>query len=92
MITTFAASGAGTGTVANAINTAGTIAGFYYDTSLAFHGFMRTSSGTITTLDVPGAGTGEGSGTVANGINTAGDIVGYFLADNGPYHGFLLTP
>ena len=51
-ITTFNASGAGTaatqGTVPTAINTAGTIAGYYNDSDNVHHGFVRATRGIIT--------------------------------------------
>jgi hypothetical protein len=73
--TKFDAPGAGTaanqGTVANSINTAGAVAGWYIDAANANHGFVR-SNGTITTFDAPGAGTGANQGTFAYSINTGG--------------------
>src|SRR5262245_26453013 len=66
-VITFGAPGAGTGpgqgTQPFAINPAGAITGFYFDTGDAIHGFLRTPDGTIGTIDVPGAGTGLGQGT-----------------------------
>src|SRR5580692_991597 len=44
------------GTYSLSINTAGTVTGYYIDSKFAYHGFVRTSGGTITTFDVPGAG------------------------------------
>jgi hypothetical protein len=47
---------------------------------------------TITTFDVPGAGTGPGQGTVPIANNPANLITGYFIDTNGVNHGFLRTP
>src|SRR5215831_6897646 len=47
-----AGSGAGQGTTAFSINPAGAIAGRYIDAGDAFHGFLRTPEGAITTFDV----------------------------------------
>src|SRR6267143_580013 len=66
---TFDAPGAGTGafqgTLAQSVNAAGAIAGYYDDASNAFHGFLRARDGTVTTFDAPGAGTLFGQGTTA---------------------------
>jgi hypothetical protein len=40
-----------------AINPAGAITGYYYDANQVYHGFLRARDGTLTTLDLPGAGT-----------------------------------
>ena len=90
--TTFEAPGAGTsegqGTVPFSINTAGAIAGMYYDANNAYHGFVRAATGTITTFEAPGAGTGAAQGTVSFSINTAGDIAGTYVDARYVYHGF----
>ena len=54
-ITTFDVPDAVNGTYAGGINSAGTIAGNYFDASFFDHGFLRASDGTITEFDVPGA-------------------------------------
>ena len=86
------APGAGTsegqGTVPFSINTAGAIAGMYYDANNAYHGFVRAATGTITTFEAPGAGTGAAQGTVSFSINTAGDIAGTYVDARYVYHGF----
>lgn len=64
------------GTIADSINPEGAIAGFYFDEGNVFHGFVRTREGTITTFDVPGAGTGAFQGTLADCVNPAGVIRG----------------
>ena len=57
-IITFDAPGAGTGpqqgTLAYAINQAGTIAGYYFDSNPVTHGFLRAPDGSFTTFDAPG--------------------------------------
>ena len=73
-------------TQALGINDAGQIVGFYEDSSLKLHGFLKSGS-TYTTLDDPSA-TGN---TVANGINASGQIVGDYINATG-YHGFLYDP
>ena len=65
-ISTFDAPGAGTGpptgglstknqgTIPTGINSSGVITGTYVDSNLAYHGFVRSATGTISTFDVPG--------------------------------------
>jgi Transcriptional regulatory protein, C terminal len=67
------------------------ITGFYIDSSDAYHGFLRESDGTITTIDAPGRGTGAFQGTFAGSINEEGTITGYLVDSNNIYHGFLRT-
>src|SRR6266481_2817038 len=95
-ITTFDAPGAGTGpgqgTIAFAINPAGTISGRYADAGTAIHGFVRTRDGAIITFDAPGAGTGPRQGTRPFSINPAGATAGYYNDANNVFHGYLRTP
>src|SRR5436309_7993775 len=95
-ITTFDAPGAGTGpgqgTIAFAINPAGTSAGYFNDATGVFHGFLRTPDGAITTFDIPGAGTGPGQGTFAGNINPPEAIAGRYIDASGVAHGFLRAP
>ncbi|MGC9948033.1 MAG: hypothetical protein ABSF64_16835, partial [Bryobacteraceae bacterium] len=81
-----AGAGADQGTLAISINTAGAVAGYYYDADNLPHGFVRAAGGTITTFDAPGAGC-----TYAVSINTAGAIAGYYCdAGNLSFsHGFV---
>jgi len=58
------------------INSGGAVAGYYSDTNSVYHGFLRDSSGAITILDAPGAGTATDTGTEIADINTGGVIVG----------------
>jgi uncharacterized membrane protein len=73
------------GTVALGINDSGAVVGDYVDdTNHNRHGFLRSSKGAFTTLDVPGAVL-----TVAEGINNPGTIVGVYVAADGTVHGFV---
>ena len=72
-------------TVAEGINDAGQIDGFYYDSGAAQHGFLLTGGGYVP-IDVPGA-----ASTQANGINNAGTIVGYSTTGGGATTGFERT-
>ena len=60
------------------INQNGAITGSYVDARGASHGFLRAPDGTITTVDVPSAGTGLIQGTFALSINQKGAITGYY--------------
>jgi hypothetical protein len=80
------------------IDAAGDVAGSYYDTNLAQHGFLRAANGTFTTLNAPGAGAspcpqyGTGSrlcGTFAVVLDATGDITGGYADSNGIAHGFV---
>ena len=82
----------GQGTYATAINDAGTITGFYADITNVLHGFLRTTGGTITKVDVPGAGNGAGQGTMPANISKNGTIAGTYVDVNGISHIFLLNP
>jgi hypothetical protein len=104
-ITTLDAPGAGMGTSsltgyplgtkALSINDDGMIAGYYIDPNEVYHGFMVSTSGTITTFNAPGASTTEATGTFPTSINDNGVIVGYYCGTDGSTngcHGFQLTP
>jgi hypothetical protein len=97
-ITTFdvpdAGTGANQGTLPTGflgINPKGTITGGYVDANNVNHGFVRAPDGTITTFDVPDAGTGAGQGTSPLGINAEGAITGYYIDASNVGHGFLRT-
>lgn len=55
------------------------------------HGFVRASDGTITTFDVPGAGTLGGQGTFPVSNDPSNGITGYYIDASGVSHGFLRT-
>jgi len=98
-ITTFDVPGAGTGAfqgtvfcAVDCINPKGAIAGFYTEASSVTHGLLRARDGTITTFDVPGAGTGAFQGTFSGGINPKGVIAGVYTDANNVNHGFVRAP
>jgi probable HAF family extracellular repeat protein len=74
-----------TGTVAEGINGAGQIVGYYADNNGDEHGFLY-NGGIYTTIDDPGA-----FGTTAFGINKNGHVVGGRFDKFGD-HGFLEIP
>jgi len=97
--TTFDAPGAGTEAVQGTwsttfygLNPAGAFSGWYVDSGMALHGFLRTAKGTVTTFDVPGGGAGAIQGTVAMGLNPDRWITGFYLDGNSVFHGFLRSP
>lgn len=71
---------------ANGINNAGQIVGDFCGANDKTHGFLRSPTGTFTTVDVPGA-----SDTFLTGINNVGQIVGLFRDASGKRHGFVTT-
>jgi len=77
------------GTVAVAINDAGTIAGIYMNPATVFHGFVRDAGGNVTPFDAPNGGTGALEGTLALSINSAGEIAGTYIDSNIVSHGFI---
>ncbi len=74
------------------ISPAGTIAGVFNDGNNINHGFVRNVDGTVTTFDVPGAGTGPIQGTVPLGITPSDVIMGFYTDTNNVNHGFLRIP
>jgi probable HAF family extracellular repeat protein len=67
------------------INNSGTIVGQLINLAGGVDGFVRTSDGTVTIVDFPGA-----SATVVGGINDRGDICGYWFDPNaGALTGFV---
>jgi hypothetical protein len=60
-----------------------------YDLNFVWHGFVRAADGTITTIDIPGAGTGGDQGTLVNTINAAGTVAGLYVDPNNVNHGFV---
>ena len=73
----------GEDTYPSAINNAGTVVGYYVDSSDAEHGFSWDGT-SCTTLDYPDA-----NGTVATGINDAGWMVGFYYDGSWVSHGFI---
>src|SRR6516225_9123817 len=79
----------------NSINNSGAITGGYFDARGLIHSFLRTSDGTITPFDAPGATCSaefNGSST-AVGITSDGTIVGDYcetgVVYGGTFHGYL---
>jgi uncharacterized membrane protein len=77
---------------ASGIDPDGTITGSFNDGYSINHGFWRTRRGTVTTFDVPGAGTGFNEGTLPIGITWAGVIAGSYSDANRITHGFIFRP
>ena len=75
-------------TVPEAIDGAGTVAGFYNDANGVHRGFLRSAQGKFTFFDVPGAGTQFLQGTVPL-FNTRDAAVGFWVDDNYVWHGFV---
>ena len=96
-ITSFDAPGAGTGPYPEGtfpwspliINPNGAIAGWYTDSDLVSHGFLRERDGSFATFDAPGAGTGAGQGTFGYAISAGELITGYYYDSADVSHGFL---
>ena len=80
------------------INFLGLSVGNYVDASanLVGHGLIRNPDGTVTTFDVPGAGTGQNQGTLcpfcSAGLNQWGAIAGTYIDANSVQHGFVRGP
>ena len=99
-IITFDAPGSGTvanafnGTFATAINAVGTVAGYYNDSNLVSHCFIRTADGKITTFDAPGAdiNPADAAGSIINAINAFGAAAGIYLDSSFVSHGFVRSP
>jgi probable HAF family extracellular repeat protein len=79
------------GTWVYGINNLGDVVGYYEDQGKG-HGFVRSSSGVYTTIQVPEAY--NDSFTQAWGINDLGQIVGHYIPASNPnaVYGFLATP
>jgi len=78
-------------------NELGAIAGTYIDANSVQHGFLRSSDGTFTAFDAPGAGTSGGQGTgcpsdCPTSLNDFGAIMGTYIDANNVLHGYLRSP
>ena len=62
------------GTYGVGIDDDGRIAGIYYDTATTSHGFVRSTEGEQSRINVEGS-----QMTQATAINDVGDIVGFYL-------------
>jgi hypothetical protein len=79
--------GAQTFTQGCKLNASGVMAGDATDSNSVVHAFLRTTDGTLTAIDVNGAGTTPLAGTYAYGINASGEVVGT-VAAAGVSHAF----
>jgi hypothetical protein len=77
--------------VGYSINMAGDTTGWYVDANNAYHGWVQTSKGVLTTFDATGDGSGAGQGTIAIAIDNASTVVGYYVDSNNVLHGFSRT-
>jgi hypothetical protein len=84
-----------------ALNSSNTAVGSYIDSAGLSHGWMRTSAGAITKIDVPGASTtpgpapcisGNAGGTEVEGINDQGYVSGHYWDKSYNEHGFMREP
>jgi hypothetical protein len=79
-------------------NLEGTVSGGYIDGSNVIHGFVsRPPYTTLTTIDVPGAGSGSpcpqgDQGTYAFNISDVGTIAGNYVDSGCVSHGFVSKP
>src|SRR5947208_2649922 len=77
------------GTFAVGLTPNGGSEGVFVDVNGVLHGFVRSTDGTFTTYDAPGAGTGAGQGTLPESNNTPGAITGQFIDGNFVNHAFV---
>jgi len=77
--------------VAQCVNPAGAVTGYYFDQNGAIHGYVRNPDGTIATFDAPGAGTGSARG-LTPGPSTRRDNRGASQDNNGVYHACCARP
>jgi len=77
------------GTFSVGLTPNGGIEGVFVDVNGVLHGFVRSTDGTFTTYDAPGAGTGAGQGTLPESNNTPGAITGQFIDGNFVNHAFV---
>jgi hypothetical protein len=76
------------GTLVSGINGVGAVSGYYFDSKLVIHGFLRSPDGKFTSFDPPGS-----TLTVPVGpLNLEGAIVGYYLDSSLLFHGFVRWP
>jgi hypothetical protein len=78
-------------TIPDSINSTGSIVGYYIDSQMSSHGFLRDSTGNITTIDAPGAAHEASVGTFPIAINDSAEIAGYYtpLSNPSSYLGFI---
>jgi hypothetical protein len=80
-----------TETIPSGINSANSTAGYYTDSQYVYHGFIRDTSGNLTSFDEPDAAQGAYLGTLPLAINDAGEVAGYYtpLSNPSSYQGFI---
>jgi hypothetical protein len=76
----------GDDTFANRINNKNVVVGDYADAGARFHGFRRSPSGEVSSIDYPKA-----TMTDANDINDDGVVVGDYIDSQGAWHGYVLA-
>lgn len=75
--------------ILNAANPSGEIVGLFTDGDYVFHGYLRATNGTITTISDSDAGSAAEQGTGALAINDSGLIAGTYVDSSSVLHGFL---
>jgi hypothetical protein len=70
------------------INDAGQVVGDFWDASGVDRGFVRESTGALTTFTIDIAGQG-GVPVTVSGINRSRRIVGWFVDSSQHHHGFV---
>jgi probable HAF family extracellular repeat protein len=69
-------------TAIQGINNKGDVSGVY-QTAGVRHGFVLSSNGDLTTIDVPGV-----NNTALFGVSENGNVAGYYVTADGVFHGF----
>jgi hypothetical protein len=94
--TTFDVPGGPLSTIPVALNLEGSVVGSVLDANSVWHGFVRGSDGSFTTIDGPSACNSTWfdncAGTGALSINAFGEISGSYSDNNVVFHGLVLSP
>lgn len=81
---------AGSGTIADRINSKGSIFGDYTDSSNVFHAYIRDPGGTFKEFETADAGTGYHQGTAGEGgINRHGTVAAVYVDSSNVSHGYV---
>jgi hypothetical protein len=82
------------GTYGCAINSWGTVVGYYLDPNLVAHGFLLGPDGHFTIINAPGKSLAndQGEGIYPTSINDQGEVAGQFVDANLISHGFIRYP
>jgi hypothetical protein len=75
-----------------AINDSGTVVGFDNDYRNVYNGYLRTSDGTITSLNFPATAAGPSNASFPQSINDFGWTTGWYQDAAWVTHSFLWTP